>query len=71
MLWCLKGLVYILAVETLTFLVADIEGSTLLLRSVRDARYGELLAEHHRIIRTALALLNVTFCGDPLEMSHG
>ena len=41
MLWCLKGLVYILAVETLTFLVTDIEGSTLLLRSVGDARYGE------------------------------
>ncbi len=46
--------------ETLTFLNTDIEGSTLLLRSVGDARYGELLAEHHRIIRTALELHNGT-----------
>jgi class 3 adenylate cyclase/tetratricopeptide (TPR) repeat protein len=37
---------------TLTLLFTDIEGSTNLLKSLR-ARYGELLAEHRRILRTA------------------
>jgi class 3 adenylate cyclase/DNA-binding phage protein len=37
---------------TLTFLFTDIEGSTQLLKRLR-ARYGELLAEHRRILRTA------------------
>lgn len=40
---------------TVTFLFTDVEGSTgLLTRIGRDA-YAELLAEHHRIIRAALA----------------
>jgi class 3 adenylate cyclase/tetratricopeptide (TPR) repeat protein len=37
---------------TLTFLFTDIEGSTQLLKKL-GARYGELLAEHRRILRTA------------------
>ena len=37
---------------TVTFLFTDIEGSTRLLTNLRD-RYGELLAEHHRILREA------------------
>ena len=39
---------------TVTFLFTDIEGSTRLVQSVAD-RYGELLAEHCRILRTAIA----------------
>ena len=38
---------------TVTFLFTDIEGSTGLLRNLRD-RYGEVLAEHHRIVRETL-----------------
>jgi class 3 adenylate cyclase len=37
---------------TLTFLFTDIEGSTRLLKGL-GARYGELLAEHRQILRTA------------------
>jgi DNA-binding NarL/FixJ family response regulator/class 3 adenylate cyclase len=37
---------------TLTFLFTDIEGSTQLLRRMRDA-YGELLAQHEQILRGA------------------
>src|SRR5438477_5999516 len=37
---------------TVTFLFTDIEGSTRLLKQFR-ARYGELLAEHERILRAA------------------
>jgi len=37
---------------TVTFLFTDIEGSTQLLKRL-GARYGELLAEHRRILRTA------------------
>jgi predicted ATPase/class 3 adenylate cyclase/DNA-binding CsgD family transcriptional regulator len=42
------------ATQTLTFLFTDIEGSTAMLQRVRDA-YAEVLADHHRLIRTALA----------------
>ncbi len=38
---------------TVTFLFTDIEGSTGLLRNLRD-RYGEVLAEHRRIVRETL-----------------
>jgi DNA-binding SARP family transcriptional activator/streptogramin lyase len=38
---------------TVTFLFTDIEGSTRLVRELGD-RYGELLEEHHRLVRTAL-----------------
>jgi DNA-binding NarL/FixJ family response regulator/class 3 adenylate cyclase len=37
---------------TVTFLFSDIEGSTALLRRLRD-RYGEVLADHHRLLRAA------------------
>ena len=37
---------------TFTFLLTDIEGSTLLVRRLRD-RYGDTLAQHHRLLRTA------------------
>ncbi len=39
---------------TVTFLFTDIEGSTRLLREVGTERYGELRAEHHRVVRGAL-----------------
>jgi len=39
---------------TVTFLFSDIEGSTALLRRLRD-RYGEVLADHHRLLRTAFS----------------
>jgi predicted ATPase/class 3 adenylate cyclase len=38
-----------------TFLFTDIEGSTRLVQSVGEARYRELLGEHCRIIRRAIA----------------
>lgn len=37
---------------TVTFLFTDIEGSTRLLTELRE-RYGELLADHHRLLRAA------------------
>ena len=36
---------------TYTFLLTDIEGSTSLVRRLRD-RYGDVLAEHHRLLRS-------------------
>ena len=39
---------------TVTFLFTDVEGSTRLLRHLRD-RYGAVLAEHQRILREAFA----------------
>ena len=42
-------------VETLTFLFTDIEGSTVLLRRVGESAYGQILADHHGVIRSALA----------------
>ncbi len=41
--------------ETLTFLVTDIEGSTALLRRLGGDGYARVLAEHHALIRSALA----------------
>jgi class 3 adenylate cyclase len=38
---------------TVTFVFSDIEGSTALLKRLGD-RYGELIAEHRRIVRDAL-----------------
>jgi predicted ATPase/class 3 adenylate cyclase len=43
------------AVRTLSFLFTDIEGSTALLRRLGGTSYGEVLAEHHRLVREALA----------------
>jgi predicted ATPase/class 3 adenylate cyclase len=42
-------------VETLTFLFTDIEGSTALLRRLGEGVYAQLLADHHRLIRSGLA----------------
>jgi class 3 adenylate cyclase len=39
---------------TVTFLFRDIEGSTLLLRRLGTESYAQVLADHHRIIRSAL-----------------
>ncbi len=43
-----------MATQTLTFLFTDIEGSTVLLQRLGDA-YAEVLADHHRLVRTGLA----------------
>ena len=40
---------------TVTFLFTDIEGSTKLLHELGAERYGELLAEHRRVLRGAFA----------------
>ena len=40
---------------TVTFLFTDIEGSTRLLHELGADRYAELLAEHHRAMRSAIA----------------
>ena len=39
---------------TVTFLFTDIEGSTRLVKALRE-RYGEVLAEHRRLVRAAIA----------------
>ena len=43
-----------LPIGTVTFLFTDIEGSTQLLKQLRD-RYGEALADHQRILREVFA----------------
>ena len=40
---------------TVTFLFTDVEGSTELLTRIGKDDYGALLAEHHRLIRAAVA----------------
>ncbi len=40
---------------TLTFLFTDVEGSTALLRRVGEGAYAQVLADHHRLIRSGLA----------------
>lgn len=40
---------------TLTFLFTDIEGSTKLLQELGEERYGEVLAQHHTILREVLS----------------
>jgi len=42
-------------VETFTFLFTDIEGSTVLLRCLGEGLYGQVLADHHALIRSGLA----------------
>ncbi len=42
-------------IQTLTLLITDIEGSTLLLRRLGDEVYAGALADHHRIVRAALS----------------
>jgi predicted ATPase/class 3 adenylate cyclase len=54
-------------VETLTFLVTDIEGSTALLRRMGGERYARVLADHHALIRSALTAhdgTELTMMGD-------
>ena len=41
--------------ETFTFLFTDIEGSTVLLRRLRESLYAQVLADHHSLIRSGLA----------------
>jgi class 3 adenylate cyclase len=41
--------------EMYTFLFTDIEGSTALLRRVGQGAYEQVLADHHALIRSALA----------------
>src|SRR5271169_5884435 len=43
-----------MSVETFTFLFTDIEGSTALLRRVRESRYARVLADHRSLIRSGL-----------------
>jgi class 3 adenylate cyclase len=43
-------------VPTLTFLFTDIEGSTVLLQRLGDDGYAQVLAGHHALIRSALAV---------------
>src|SRR5580704_16259506 len=49
------GAFYALPVETLTFLLTDIEGSTVMLRRLGEEAYAQVLADHHRLIRDGLA----------------
>jgi len=42
-------------VETFTFLFTDIQGSTALLGRLGESLYGQLLADHHALIRSGLA----------------
>jgi len=41
-------------VETFTFLFTDIEGSTALLRRLREGLYAQVLADHRSLIRSGL-----------------
>ncbi|MGB6457354.1 MAG: adenylate/guanylate cyclase domain-containing protein [Streptosporangiaceae bacterium] len=53
--------------QTLTFLVTDIEGSTALLRRMGAEAYALVLADHHALIRSALAAhegAELTMMGD-------
>ncbi len=43
-----------MSVETFTFLFTDIEGSTALLRRLRESRYAQVLADHRSLIRSGL-----------------
>src|SRR5580700_3853734 len=43
-----------MSVETYTFLFTDIEGSTALLRRLRESLYAQVLADHRSLIRSGL-----------------
>lgn len=45
---------------TVTFLFTDIEGSTVLMRRLGDARYKQVHAAHHELVRTAVRAHNGT-----------
>jgi len=42
-------------VETFTFLFTDIEGSTAALRRLGEGPYGQVLSDHHALVRSGLA----------------
>jgi hypothetical protein len=42
-------------VETFTFLLTDIAGSTAMLRRLGDSRYVRVLTDHHALIRSGSA----------------
>ena len=43
-----------MSVETFTFLLTDIEGSTALLLRLRESRHAQVLADHRWLIRSGL-----------------
>jgi len=45
---------------TVTFLFTDVEGSTRLLKQLRE-RYGEVLAKHRDLLRAALSNLQLAY----------
>jgi len=47
---------YAVAVGMFTFLFTDIEGSTALLQRAGEDVYAQVLADHHGLIRSALAV---------------
>jgi predicted ATPase/class 3 adenylate cyclase/Tfp pilus assembly protein PilF len=51
---------YASCVETVTFLFTDVEGSTALLRRLGESAYAEVLAAHHAVIRSSLAVADGT-----------
>jgi class 3 adenylate cyclase len=51
--WCGRGMKG-LPGGTVTFLFSDIEGSTRLVKALRE-RYPQVLAEHRRLVRAAIA----------------
>jgi class 3 adenylate cyclase len=53
-----------MSVETFTFLFTDIEGSTALLRRLRESRYAQVLADHRSLIRSGLTAHGVAASGD-------
>jgi class 3 adenylate cyclase len=48
---------------TVTFLFTDIEGSTRLLQRLGD-RYADVLATHHRLLRTVIEEARVYYPGE-------
>ena len=55
---------------SVTFLFTDIEGSTRLVKALRD-RYAQVLAEHRRLIRAAIAGCEVDTQGDSFFAAFG
>jgi predicted ATPase/class 3 adenylate cyclase len=49
-----SSIIYALPTKTLTFLFTDIESSTALLQRIGHDTYGEVLADHHSLIRAGL-----------------
>ena len=49
-----------------TFLFSDIEGSTRLVKALRE-RYAQVLAEHRQMVRAVIAQLQVRYLIHPLS----